>query len=227
MDEWMDERSDEWKQEVMADFRQWLEDLSDEDPPEEEGTSAGGDRRDLFAEFAALRQEIRLQNREQAKAVRELEKAGEVYAAATDLLETRQEDLAGFEERIQRTSERGCLVPFLDVRDALVRGREAVDRLRQKRGLLRRVPPGVESVVEGYELAIRRFDRALSQFGVDLVQTVGARFDARTMNAVEARRIIEVEDGVVVEEFLSGFKRGDEVLRPAEVAVNRCQKTQE
>ena len=226
-DELDDELSDDWKWAVMADFRQWLEDLPDDELPEEEAAaaSAGGDLHDLFAEFTALRQEIRLQNREQAKAMRELEKAAGIYATATDLLEGREEDLAGFEERIQRTAERRCLLPFLDVRDALVRGREAVLRLGQKRGLLRRIPPGVEGVVEGYELAIRRFDRALSQFGVDLVQTVGARFDARTMSAVEARRLEQVEDGVVVEEFLSGFRRGDEVLRPAEVAVNRCQET--
>jgi hypothetical protein len=55
-------------------------------------------------------------------------------------------------------------------------------------------------VVEGYDLAIRRFDRALGQFGVRLVPTVGCRFDARTMRAVGTCQQEQAEDGLVVEE---------------------------
>jgi molecular chaperone GrpE (heat shock protein) len=83
--------------------------------------------------------------------------------------------------------------------------------------------PGIAGVIEGYELAIRRCDRMLAQFGVHAVPTVAARFDARTMHAVETRRVADREDGVVVDEFVSGFVRDGEVLRLAEVAVNRVQ----
>jgi molecular chaperone GrpE len=72
-------------------------------------------------------------------------------------------------------------------------------------------------------MAIQRFDRVLSQAGVQVIPTVGRGFDAQTMRAVETRQVAGVADGVVMEEFLSGFVRGDEVLRPAEVVVNRRQ----
>ena len=55
------------------------------------------------------------------------------------------------------------------------------------------------------------------------VPAVGGRFDARTMHALETRRVEDREDGVVVDEFVSGFTRDGEVLRLAEVAVNRMQ----
>ena len=223
----MDELRHDWKQTVLEDFRQWLEELPESARIEEEEGAAGCDLHDLFAEFAALRQEIRLQNREQAKAVRELEKAAEMYETSAHLLERRDEDLASFEERIRHAAERQCLLPILDVRDTLVRGRDAAARLLEKRGLFRRLPPGIEGVVEGYEIALRRFDRALAQLGVKIVQTVGHRFDARTMNAVATRQTEQTEDGVVLEEVLSGFGRGDEVLRTAEVVVNRHPDTEE
>ena len=222
----MDELKDDWKQTVLEDFGQWLADLPEETPDQEE-RPAGCDLRDLFAEFAALRQEIRLQNREQAKAVRELEKAAEFYETSTHLLQHREEDLGEFEKRIHRRAERQCLLPFLEVRDALVRGLAAAAKALETRHLFRRPPPGIAGVVEGYEMAIRRFDRVLVSLGVSLVQTVGHRFEARTMTAVESRRIEQVEEGIVVEELLSGFVRGDEVVRAAEVAVNRRPNAEE
>ena len=66
-----------------------------------------------------------------------------------------------------------------------------------------------------------RFDRLLSRFDVRRVQTVGQPFDARVMHAVEARRVDRVGDGEVVDELRSGFVRHDDVLRLADVVVNR------
>ena len=216
----MREPGDDWKGQVLEDFRQWL-DAAEEPPEPEEPDAADCDLRDLFAEFTALRQEIRLQNREQARANRELAAAAERYDTAARRTERGDETLAAFEERISRTAEDGCLAQTLEVRDALVRGRDAALRLRERPGLFRRPPRGIDGVVEGYELAIGRFDRLLSRFDVLRVRTVGQPFDSRVMHAVEARRVVGAGDGEVVEELRSGFVRHDGVLRLADVAVNR------
>ena len=212
---------DDWKQDALEDFRQWLDAFGEEPPEDGEPEPAECDLHDLFAEFAALRQEVRLQNREQSRAGRELAKAAAVYETAAALAQHREEDLAALETRVSRAAEDCCLRAVLEVRDALVRGREAAVRLRDRPGLFRRPSRGVAGVVEGYELALRRFDRMLSGFGVRPVQTVGHPFDSRTMHAVEARRVEGVEDGTVVEELRGGFVRDGEVLRLADVAVTR------
>ena len=233
---------DDWKHRALADFRLWLEEL-DEPPGAAQPDAASCDLHDLFAEFAALRQEVRLQNREQSRAGRELANAAARYDEAGRVLESRDQDLATFESLVSRAAENRCLLPVLDLRDALVRGRGAAVRLRKAgakagrggkgkggkgrrkgaRKLLRRMQPGMAGVVEGYELAIRRCDRMLAQFGVCAVPAVGARFDARTMHAVDTRRVKQQAEGVVVEEYVSGFVRDGAVLRLAEVAVNRRQ----
>ena len=224
----MGERFGDWKQRALEDFREWLDDL-----PElpEDDREAGAhespqiDLHDLFAELAALRQEVRLQNREQSKAGRELAKAAEFYETATRLMRRREDELAAFENRIATEAESRCLQSVLEVRDALVRGRDAALELRERPGLFRRPPRGIAGVVEGYELALRRFDRMLSQFGVQRVTTSGRPFDSRTMHATEIRRVEQAEDGAVVEELLSGFTRDGEVLRLADVAVNRLDSS--
>ena len=213
----------DWKSQALQDFKTWLEDLPDAAAAADGAGEPECDWHTLFAEFASLRQEIRLQNREQARVVRDLEKMADVGQASLDLFRRHTGELSTLEERSRQAAERKCLLPFLDVRDALVRGRDAAARAAGSRSLLRRPPPGMKGVVQGYEMAIQRFDRALAVAGVQVIATVGRGFDAQSMRAVETRRVAGVADGVVVEEFLSGFVRGAEVLRPADVVVNRRQ----
>jgi hypothetical protein len=228
----------DWKQQALEEFRQWLDSMTASSPApeqEQEQGTAPCDLRDLFAELAALRQEVRLQNREQSRAGRELANAASRYDAIEQVLARRDEELAAFEARVSRAAENRCLLPVLDLRDALVRGRDAAVGLRKAgtkgrkgrrkgaRKLLRRMQPGIAGVIEGYELAIRRCDRMLAQFGVGGLPTVGASFDARTMHAVDTRQVKQHAEGVVVEEYVSGFVRDGAVLRLAEVAVNRLR----
>lgn len=214
------ELGDDWKRSALEDFRQWLDELAEEAPhgddePEE------CDLHDLFAELAALRQEVRLQNREQSKASRELASAAAGYDAAVLAAERRDEDLADLERRVARSAEDRVLRSTLEVRDALVRGRAAVTELRGRSWLGRVSSRRVAGVAEGYEQALRRFDRVLAGFGVRIVPAAGHPFDSRTMHAMEARRGERAPDGTVVEELRSGFTRDGEVLRLADVAVSR------
>ena len=223
----MSEPDSGWKERALADFRVWLDELdgsaalTEDDPESATREPLEPDMRTLFAEFAALRQEVRLQNREQSRAVRELGKAADGYEAATRAVELREDDLAAFGNRVAREAENRCLRSVLEVRDALARGREAAVALREAPRLFRRPPRGIAGVVEGYEIALRRFDRMLSGFGVEPVKTAGHPFDSRTMHAMETRRTAQTGNGVVVEELRGGFTRDGEVLRLADVAVNR------
>ena len=224
------EQGGDWKRSALEDFRRWLDELGEDapDPRDTAGDDAGAppspecDLHDLFAELAALRQELRLQNREQSRAGREAARAADRYDAAAERMRRHEDDLAAFEKRVAREAENRCLRSVLEVRDALVRGREAAVELRERPGgLFRRPPRGVAGVVEGYEMALRRFDRMLSRFGVRRVPATGHPFDSRTMHAMEIRRVEQAEDGVVVDELLGGFTRDGDVLRLADVAVNR------
>ena len=226
----------DWKRQALDDFRQWLDAAGEEAPGHEEPEEPDPDLRGLFAELVALRQEVRVQSREQARAAREMAAAAGRFETAAREAERRREGFetaargretpAALEDRVSRAAEDRCLAGSLEVRDARVRGRDAAVRLRDRPRLFGRPPRGVAGVVEGYDLAIGRFDRMLSRFDVRRVETVGRPFDSRVMHAVEARREEGAGDGVVVEELRTGFVRRDDVLRLADVAVNR-RRTQE
>ena len=200
----------DWKEAVLADFAAWLAQLDDVALATGEPAAgevpvplAGSDLHAVYSELASLRQEVRLQNREQARALRLAER-----------------DREGQQEAMQRSAERDCLTPMLEVRDALVRGREGVGSVARARRWRR--PRGIEDVARGYDMALERFDRALAAVGVTPVATVGEPFNARTMLSVQALADSGSQEGTVIEELRSGFAHANgAVLRLAEVVVNR------
>ena len=148
----------------------------------------------------------------------------------------RRQELTAFLQRLALAVPREgadslsmCLVSDRKMREynRHFRGRDAATRLAARRGLWRRVPSGAEEVVDGYGMAIERFDRALDLVGVEVLHPLGERFDADTMRAVHTRRASGVADQEVVEELRCGFVRSGVVLRFAEVVVNRVGATEE
>lgn len=252
-----------WKEEILGEFAGWLAELEEgprpadmEDGPPKTAPPdhPPGERMEddvellsLFSEFSVLRQEVRMQNREQRRAVEAMgalsdlfrEKTGEL-ASAAELMAARMREETVFEaalgrlrreigETVRREAEKRVLSPFLDVRDALVRGLEATapagtPRLSRFSRLFRRAPPEqaeqAENLREGYEMALRKYDRALAAAGIHPVEAAGKPFDPHLMRAVEMIPGGDAPPGIVLEERLCGFVRGEEVFRPAEVAVS-------
>ncbi len=236
----------EWKEKALSDFETWIGDLPD-NPPGLSGMAP--DTCDLFtllSEFTALRQEIRMQNREQYRTLKVLDQAKTETGKTSALVESLSEKCAGtseamresvaalgrIEDRVLRgldetralEVEKRAVLPFLDIRDALIRGREAAKDASASTGFFRRPPKSMAGVVEGYEMAVRRFDRALHAVGIQPMETVGWPFDSKCMRAVEQRKVPGTEQGIVVEQRLCGFLRGDDVIRAAEVVVTEWQE---
>jgi molecular chaperone GrpE (heat shock protein) len=214
-----------WKAQSLSDFQSWLIDLPDDLTPTQSATLDSCDLYTLLSEFSSLRQEIKLQNREQHKAIQTLSETLNEYENTARLFRERTKDIALLEERIRtrsvQASEKSTVMPFLDMRDALVRGYNACKQMNENSSILRPSPKGIESIIEGYEMAIRRFDRALASVDIKPMECIGKPFDSKTMRAVGTKTINDHADGIVVEEMLTGFIRKQEVIRLAEVTVNK------
>ncbi|MGB9498537.1 MAG: nucleotide exchange factor GrpE [Dissulfuribacterales bacterium] len=220
-----------WKEKVLTDFKAWLDDLPESGMPADgqqpDSISPDGIQMDacdlytLLTEFTALRQEIKLQNREQNKAIRihgDLMEKTKEYAV---LFKDRTQSLENLEERIRMVCETQTVEQFFDIHDSLVRGIEAVRTAIDKGIYFRRSSrQRMAGVMEGYEMALRRFDRVLSKFGITPVVCIGRPFNSSLMRAVGKQSDPKKEGNIVLEEHLCGFVRGEEVLRTAEVIVN-------
>src|SRR5258708_39425798 len=73
----------------------------------------------------------------------------------------------------------------------------------------------------GIDLIYRQFQDVLVKTGVQPIAAVGQPFDPRVHEAVEMVDTTEVPDHQVIDEFQSGYKYKERLLRPAMVRVAR------
>jgi molecular chaperone GrpE len=80
----------------------------------------------------------------------------------------------------------------------------------------------LESVVQGIEMVRRQFIAKLEGLGVSRVDATGQLFDPQVHEAVTIVPAASPEqDGIVMGVIRHGYRIGDDVLRPASVAVGR------
>ena len=74
--------------------------------------------------------------------------------------------------------------------------------------------------IKGIEMVLRSFQKILSDEGVEVIDPKDEEFDPAVCEAIMSEPAAEgVEAGYVKEVFLKGYKRGDKVLRFAQVKV--------
>jgi molecular chaperone GrpE len=116
---------------------------------------------------------------------------------------------------IAKDIERGrreILADLLDVVDNLDR---ALDAARSNTG-----PDRIDTLLQGVELVRRQFLAKLEGFGVKRIESQGQKFDPALHDAVTAvPAATPDQDGTIVGVIRQGYRIGDDVLRPASVAV--------
>lgn len=214
------------RQQLIADLTAWLQEADPEallaaepdTPPAADEPSL----HTLLGEMAALRQEVRLQSRQEGKAGRELLAArSAVETTASYLQRIVQNQQQERQDDARRVST--WALALLDIRDAVWRGLESAQRQVARPPWWRRwtAPASTDALQEGYRMAVERCDRALAQHDISIIATVGEAFDAELMVAVEVTHSEALEDGMVSQEISSGCLHNNRVLRCAEVVVNR------
>ena len=81
-----------------------------------------------------------------------------------------------------------------------------------------------ETILEGIRSIATTFEAALTNAGVEPIQSVGEEFNPELHEAVDTEETDREMDGKVIEEYSRGFRMGDRLLRPARVKVGRARE---
>ena len=220
----------EERERLVDEFRACLDDWVEEADAEDEGDAENeGDGKPpvdlslLFTELAVLRNEVRIEARQFKTALDEMR-------ALTELLREQNQRLARDLERAreaaggsQRQAEGRLLLDMLDVRDR-VEAAVAVFRGYRPSFLARFAPAETrlaQGLGAGIDLTLRRLDDLLVERRVRAVDAVGVALDPNCMRAVGVESHAGHFSGEVLREVRRGYVREGELLRPAEVIVNK------
>ena len=207
------------KQRLVEDFRvcleQWEEEAAEDDQPI--------DLRTLLGEMAALKNEVRLESRQFKSALDELKSFGEALSAHIERLARDLDRARGEAAEAQRQAERRLLLGMLDLRDRLQAGADAAAARRPS--AFARLVPGetrfVRALSEGFMFTLQRLDELLATHRVRPIDALGQPLDPQRMRAVGVEAAPDAPVGVVLREARRGYYHGGELLRSAEVIVNK------
>jgi molecular chaperone GrpE len=119
---------------------------------------------------------------------------------------------ADFNRRLEEEKQK-IVLPFLDVLDNLQRATAAAAKT-----------DSLEHLLEGVRMTANMFRSKLQAMGVESIQALDQPFDPNLQQAVGTVPVAESgQDGIVVEELLTGYSMNGQLLRPAQVRVGRME----
>ncbi|TVR65377.1 MAG: nucleotide exchange factor GrpE [Candidatus Competibacteraceae bacterium] len=210
---------------LLDRFRAYLDDAPEPDSNDEAGAAAERrtDLYSLFAELAALKNEVRLESRQVKTALDEFKSVfSTLHASQNQLTGELDRTRAALPEQ-RKAGLRPVLLELLELRDRLEAGLQALQNHRPS--LLGRLGGRelalIRAVTQGQDISLRRLEQILSAQQVVALAALGQPLDPHTMRAAEVEHRAEIANGVVTEELRKGYLWQDELLRLAEVKVNR------
>lgn len=209
------------REQLVTRFSRYLDEIGDsslEQAPE------APDLFSLLAELGALKNEVKIESRQVKTALEEFRGLFDTLRQANTRLDDELSRQRERDTRQRQQADRDLLLELLELRDRLQAGHDQLQSYRP--GWFAR-KGGADSYVagigDGQAMILRRLDETLAQRGVRPLVARGERFDPATMHAAETTHHPDREDGQVVAETRAGYLHHGQLLRAAEVIVNKKQ----
>ena len=213
--------SDTQKNRLLEEFQAYLEQtdfahtLSAEQP----------DLSTLLGEMAGLKSEVKAESRHFKTTLDTLSNSLTTLQTDNKAL---AEELAAHGERLrQMRSEtlHAVMLEAVDIYDRLTAGFNVLQNYQPVSSLFSHSKKQdvrfIKSFKEGQSMTLKRFEQLLQRHNVQAIDCIGKLLDPCTMSAVEIDRNPKLENGIVIEELRKGFLFEGNVLRLAEVKVNK------
>ncbi|MGB5064722.1 MAG: nucleotide exchange factor GrpE [Candidatus Competibacter sp.] len=209
------------KEHLLERFRAYLDELPDADPTAEENRHTN--LYSLFAELVALKNEVKLESRQVKTVLEEFRAVFETLQASQSQLGGELDHARNALPEQRRAALKPILLELLDLHDRLEAGLRALQNYRPSplSRLCRREQTLLQAVAQGQEISLRRLDQILNTQQVTALAARSQPLDPHTMRAAELDRRPDLANGIVTEELRKGYTWQGELLRLAEVKVNR------
>lgn len=209
------------KSELLEEFQNYLqqshlEPLASNEQP---------DLHTLLSEMVGLKTEVKAESRQFKNTLDTLSTALE---AVQDDNKTLSAEFTANTQRLELQQSaiiKAMLLEVVDIYDRLSTSLDVLQNYQPVKSLFKSSRKKDISFIkrfkEGQAMTLRRFEQLLQQYQVRSIDCVGILLDPVTMSAVETGHNPKLDNGIVLEELRKGFLFKDQVLRLAEVKVNK------
>ncbi|MBE2294400.1 MAG: nucleotide exchange factor GrpE [Phycisphaerales bacterium] len=208
------------KEQLLERFRRYLDALPEAEVTAEEPHT---DLYSLFTELVTLKNEVRLESRQIKTALDEFRAVFETLQTSQSQLGTELDRARSALPEQRRAALKPILLELLDLHDRLEAGLRVLQDYRPSLlgRLCRQEQALLQAMAQGQEMSLRRLEQILNAQQVTALSAQGQSLDPHTMRAAELERRSDLANGIVTEELRKGYTWQGDLLRLAEVKVNR------
>lgn len=210
--------------ELLIDrFRAYLDEASDTIAAEPDTEQRQTDLFSLFTELAALKNEVKLESRQLKTALDEFRAVFATLQSSHGQLSDALERARAAQQEQRRALLRPLLLELLELYDRLAAGLTVLQGYRPapRPWFGKREKALIGAIGQGQEISLRRLEQLLNAQNVNALEVTGKPLDPHTMRAAEVEQRKDLDNGIVTEELRKGFLWEGELLRLAEVKVNK------
>ncbi|MBF5058928.1 nucleotide exchange factor GrpE [Candidatus Neptunochlamydia vexilliferae] len=102
-----------------------------------------------------------------------------------------------------------------------------LDNFENAMSFIHQASEETQNWAKGFEMILTQFKDILSAHKVTSYTSEGHQFDPHLHEVLEIEETEKHEDGMIIQEFVKGYKCGDRVLRPARVKVAKAPAQEE
>jgi len=181
----------------------------------------------LLGELSSLKTEVKAESRQFKNTLDTLSSTLDMVKDNNKVLSTELARSAEQQAQQQDEMMRTMLLEMVDIYDRLSTGVGGLQNYQPVTTLFKHSRKKdvriIERFTEGQQMTIRRFEQILQGHQVRAIECVGKMLDPVTMSAVETGEDEKHINGIVLEELRKGFLYKEQVLRLAEVKVNKTK----
>ena len=216
---------DDKKEILIQEFRNYLETADDlEDKRGESDRHV--DLLTLLSELVALKTEVKIEARQFKTAMEGFNSTLDTLAQEKSHLSALLDQSLANNKQSNKTQLGSLLLQVLEIRDRIEAGLKAAENYKPRwwfLGFRKRERTIIQGLRDGQELTLRRLDQLLASYDVRQIDVLGQQLDPSTMRATEVGHIAVLETGRVTGELRKGYYWAEEILRTAEVKVNKAK----
>ncbi len=102
-----------------------------------------------------------------------------------------------------------------------------LDSFEQALELASNMSQDVKNWAVGFQMILSQFKQVLQDNHVVSFKSEGESFDPHKHDAIELEESEAIEPGIVLKEYVRGYKSGERIIRPARVKVSKKKKDSE
>lgn len=211
------------KENLLRQFQEYLEEPDQELGYDPLVSSPATDLYTVFVELAALKNEVKIESRQFKEALDRFRGVIDPLQTGYDALKESISNQRTELEKARKAALRPLLLELLELRDRMAAGEEIANKKTGSffGGLCKQENKRLQAMQEGTAMTARRLDQILAAYQVNPLLSIGEKLDPHRMRAVETQSNPDIPHGEVTGELRKGYLWEEELLRSAEVIVNK------